>query len=296
LSGLFGSLAAGHIGHDGGHFAISRKYPLLNDIGVWGFFLATNPITWQHQHTFAHHSFTNDDEKDPDLNHYDCNLVILPDRDDNGSKNSNGAKIFSLMYIEFGFSTWALAWWIPMLFVFERTYYGIIEWTDVRRWHRTVQLLLHWLFYAFTILCVPFIVQKNSKLAILQILLHLYTGGILFSFFTQVGHLADVLLNTTLIAEQRNKRHPIAQQSWAAEQIVSTQNFNPLSHYMFYLSTGLSLQIEHHLFPYMNHCHLMKIQPIVEQTCNEYNVTYTKCSTWTETWDGLKEYLTKSIQ
>lgn len=34
------------------------------------------------------------------------------------------------------------------------------------------------------------------------------------------------------------------------------------------------IQIEHHLFPSVNHEHLPLIQPAVEQTCREFGVSY----------------------
>ena len=57
------------LGHDAGHYSVSH-HPWINDIGLWGASLIGNPITWQHQHTYAHHSFTNEVDADPDLHHY----------------------------------------------------------------------------------------------------------------------------------------------------------------------------------------------------------------------------------
>jgi fatty acid desaturase len=296
MSGLFSVLSAGHIGHDGGHFAISRRYPLLNDIGVWGFFLVSNPIIWQHQHTYAHHSFTNDEHRDPDLHHHNGQMLKRPDKEVTKNKNREGKRYHWRNIAKLGFAVFGLSWWLPILFVCDRTFYGITEWSDRRQWHRTGQLLLHWSLYAFIVFCVPFMVHQNSLLAIFQIVLQVYTAGIIFAMSTKVGHIADALLNTNVIAEQRTKRHLIAQQSWAAEQIVTTQDFDPQSYATFYFANGLSLQIEHHLFPSLNHCHLMKIQPIVEKTCNEYNVSYTKRSSWTEAWNDLLEYLDSLVK
>ena len=40
------------------------------------------------------------------------------------------------------------------------------------------------------------------------------------------------------------------------------------------LSNGLNYQIEHHLFPSINHEHLYLIQPVVKETCREFGVPY----------------------
>lgn len=34
------------------------------------------------------------------------------------------------------------------------------------------------------------------------------------------------------------------------------------------------MQIEHHLFPSVNHCHLHKLQPVVRELCKKHGVPY----------------------
>lgn len=71
---VFGWLM-GALGHDAGHHAASRN-PWVNEWGVWAMSLICNPILWQHQHTYGHHSFTNEFDRDPDLHHFDTLLRI----------------------------------------------------------------------------------------------------------------------------------------------------------------------------------------------------------------------------
>ena len=60
----------GALGHDAGHFAASHNSPVLNEWGVWAMTLICNPILWQQQHTYGHHSYTNEFGHDPDLHHF----------------------------------------------------------------------------------------------------------------------------------------------------------------------------------------------------------------------------------
>ena len=51
-------------------------------------------------------------------------------------------------------------------------------------------------------------------------------------------------------------------------------DFDSESFISSFLSFGLNFQIEHHLFPSINHDHHHKIAPIVKKICNKHNVPY----------------------
>jgi fatty acid desaturase len=88
---------------------------------------------------------------------------------------------------------------------------------------------------------------------------------------------------TAIVHEQQT-----GESSWAREQVETSNNFCTHSKLWFILSNGLNFQvrsiarvrvlralnvhaqIEHHLFPSVNHEHLHKISPIVEATCLEF--------------------------
>eukprot|EP00438_Fugacium_kawagutii_P000132 Skav218746 [mRNA] locus=scaffold1346:1014915:1015115:+ [translate_table: standard] len=44
---------------------------------------------------------------------------------------------------------------------------------------------------------------------------------------------------------------------------------------------GINYQIEHHLFPGISHVHYPQISPIVQKTCDDFNIPYNKHGTWT---------------
>ena len=44
-------------------------------------------------------------------------------------------------------------------------------------------------------------------------------------------------------------------------QVVTAQDFGHGSWFCYYFSGGLNYQIEHHLFPTVNHCHLPALSP-----------------------------------
>lgn len=75
--GVVSWLVAGTFGHEGLHYGISRRHPWLNHVlGFYSIGTIANPIIWKHQHTYSHHSFTNDHEQDPDCHHFERMLRI----------------------------------------------------------------------------------------------------------------------------------------------------------------------------------------------------------------------------
>merc|ERR1712151_689187 len=87
---------------------------------------------------------------------------------------------------------------------------------------------------------------------------------------------------TTTTTNNNNKIKWNKNKSWAASQIETSNNFATNSTLWHILSNGLNLQIEHHLFPGLNHCHLHLISNVVKETCNEFNVRYKNYDTWSD--------------
>ena len=62
--------------------------------------------------------------------------------------------------------------------------------------------------------------------------------------------------------------------SWAVHQVQTTVNFCHGNRIVTWLLGGLNYQIEHHLFPEINHCNYPGISKIVKATCVEYGIAY----------------------
>ena len=71
-------------------------------------------------------------------------------------------------------------------------------------------------------------------------------------------------------------------------QIITAQNFGKGSWFCQYYSGGLNYQIEHHLFPFVNHCHLPYLAPEVKKICLKHGVPYHEASGYV---DALKRHL-----
>ena len=52
------------------------------------------------------------------------------------------------------------------------------------------------------------------------------------------------------------------------------QDFGTQNWWCGFFSGGLNMQIEHHMFPCINHCHLPALQPKVMELCKRHGVEY----------------------
>jgi fatty acid desaturase len=298
----------GALGHDGGHFTVSRTYPLLNDMAVWAMCFLSNPMVWQHQHTYAHHSFTNDVHQDPDLHHFNTFLRV--------HKTFRYYNIYHYqkhpLYVFFAYTfvVFGTCIWIPWGILREGSLYGIVQWTDRHRPWRTLGVYLHLLCYTLFIVVVPFFVHKHWYTALLAVTVHISVSGVIFAIFSQVNHLNESSMpppngSSNIRYVQRkpvgdedyassfSDNPSVLSSSWAVQQIESSNNFCPKSSLWYYLSNGLNLQIEHHLFPNINHCHLHKIQPIVQSICAEYGIQYKCYDRWYDVMHATLQWLQK---
>ncbi|KAJ3391385.1 hypothetical protein HDU80_011055 [Chytriomyces hyalinus] len=116
---------------------------------------------------------------------------------------------------------------------------------------------------------------------------------LLFAIAPLIGFSCLFMLNT-----QINHLTPSAMKyqskDWTVHQIITAQNFgdpekNDVAWWFhFIFSGGLCLQMEHHIFPTVNHCHLPAVAKIVKATCKEYGVPYTRVNGY---YQGMKEYI-----
>ena len=252
--------------------------------------LLCNPVMWQHQHTYAHHSFTNSFEHDPDLHHFSTLLRVHRRFQQKGIYQYQRNLLFVI--IAYAFVVFGTCLWIPIGVMKEGTLYGVVEWNSDRlRPVRAASMLLHWIGYFAVVIVPPFYTHASVGSAIAAVAIHMSTSGLMFALFSQINHLNEASLDTEVSQRRKKDRRPELANSWAVSQIETSNNFATDSIFWHLLSNGLNLQIEHHLFPGLNHCHLHHITPVVKQTCEDYGVCYKSYSSWTEVFCATRSWL-----
>ena len=254
--------------------------------------LLCNPMLWQHQHTYAHHSHTNDFDQDPDLHHFETLLRVhrrFQNKDIHSWQRNPVYVTFAYMFVVFG-----TCFWIPLGMIQDgASLYGMVSWTDRKRPLRYLGFVLHVVAYFGIIMILPYFVHNSWLSAWAAVTAHVSTTGLIFAIFSQINHLNEASLNLKEQSESRTdeKQRALVADSWAAQQVETSNNFASQSTLWHFLSNGLNYQIEHHLFPGLNHCLLHHIAPIVEQTCDEYGVRYKSYETWNDIMQATLKWL-----
>ena len=105
----------------------------------------------------------------------------------------------------------------------------------------------------------------------------MYIGGFLFAHFVAGVTLGAVFQPAHVVPEAE---FPLPDEdltvegNWAIHQLMTTADFAQGNPIINWYVGGLNFQIEHHLFPNINHVHYPKLSKIVKQTAEEYGLPY----------------------
>jgi fatty acid desaturase len=133
----------------------------------------------------------------------------------------------------------------------------LINWNILNLTLVTLNIIVKLLYFKF------FFVDKLTKGLIYALTFYLIPQLlllVLFYTFTQVNHI--------------HSANFVADSNFYYHQIITATNIKTDSYIMRILSGGLNYQIEHHLFPSVNSCHLPEISKIVKKLCKKYNIKY----------------------
>jgi delta11-fatty-acid desaturase len=261
---------SGAMFHDGSHFAISQDWRIN-----WGmqyiYRVMSSPYDWLHQHIIGHHPYTNVHSKDPDLNHSSGELRLTENTKWSTVhiKQENKYFILSLLFLM------ALNIKNSLLLIFTQKYNNSLQKIPLELKYNLVQLLDIILYmYLFFILpfqiWTPFYAVKHAIIPYLLL-------TTIFTINSSVNHIQK----DSIKGQNKN---------WYIHQVTTANNFG--SHYPhYYTSIGLNYQIEHHLFPTINHCHLRDIQPIVKSLCEKYGILYHHTGGYKEALIGVYDHL-----
>lgn len=261
---LLGGLVAGigfNVMHDGSHGSFSTN-KWVNRIAASSIsLLGANHFMWNMKHNMLHHSFTNIDGVDDDIE-----IGILMRM----APTQKKYKMHRFQHFYFWFLYMLLyVFWI--FFTDYKKYFSQkignvplkkmntndhIEFWSVKVYHAAVFIVLPILAVGWVSWVVGFFTMS-------------LVAGFVLSIVFQLAHTVEDTVFP--IADIATNKLP---DEFAAHQIKTTANFATRNKLVSWLVGGLNFQIEHHLFPKVSHVHYPAISEIVKNVCREYQLQY----------------------
>ena len=260
--------------HTGSHSGICI-YPSVNKYISYIGFLYAQYHVWLLQHVFGHHQYTNIDNKDPDLNHFNCPEEKLPSFKIHKNHINNDNNLWKISLWSIFPSTSSFATSINRIkFYLDNKKIHTVDinkvFLDLIRDDRLIVQLLHIIFIG----CYPHGILKGFFALLWAWTIH----GNLFFTLTQVSHLNE---GSMVEVEKYKKKKDQEKVEWAIHQMLSTTDYAPDSSFLKILSVSLNYQIVHHMFPSIHPAHYPAIRKLLIPIAKKYDIDYEKRSSQT---------------
>lgn len=247
--------------HDACHGAYSRKQWVNEMLAGSLYLLGSNVLNWKIQHNVLHHTYTNIEGLDEDIEHKG------PIRLSENSK-IKGLHRFQHVYALFFYGLMTIAMLTnDFTRLWKYSKMGLLKTQGKNMRQEFIKMLLRKVVYLLVIIGLPLWLTSYS---IWQILLGFFVmhwvASIILSFVFQMAHVVEG-------AAQEDGSHDI-ETDWHVHQLRTTSDFARNSRLLSWYVGGLNFQIEHHLFPGICHIHYRDLALIVEKTAGDYNIPY----------------------
>ena len=245
--------------HDCLHFSLTSDWR----VNAWLPYLLpllSSPWLWYHQHVLGHHAYTNISYKDPDLAHAPQLLREHKSVSWKPLHLSQGT-VYRITLV------WSIAVSIGLNILndirtnLKLSYNNVVPYARLSK-PRFIAHIVGRICYLYIAFIWPFLYFSWSKALVWAIIPNI-GFSISFMINSQINHLT---LECSDACDTNFLKH----------QVLTARNFGMTSWFCGIYSGHLNYQIEHHLFPFVNHCHLPYLAPMVEKVCDKHNVPYRK--------------------
>ena len=247
--------------HDGGHGSFSAN-KFWNKIAAFSVnALGASAIMWHNKHNIIHHTYTNIDGVDNDIE-------IRPMLRMCSTQKKYKIHRYQHIYV------WFLYTQLLNIWVFATDYIKYFKKRVGSVAIKKMSTFDHFAFwtakigYYMMMIALPIYMVGFWPWLIGYLSLGMFAGLVLSVVF-QLAHTVEE--TAFPVPDGDNNR---IENEWAIHQIETTANFATKNKLLSWLVGGLNFQIEHHLFPKVSHIHYPAISKIIKRTCHEFNVKY----------------------
>ncbi len=249
--------------HDANHGAYSKNQNVNKVLGYLLNFIGGYPANWRIQHNVLHHSFTNVDGYDEDIQ---TGLMRF-----SPTQERKPIHRFQIFYGPFLYGLMTIYWVISKDFeqLIRYNKMNLLGSQKLTLKKGITELIFNKIWYTAITIVLPIIfLDIPWWQTILGFLLMHFVCGIILALIFQPAH---VIQETDFFEIDENGS---VENNWAIHQMKTTANFANKSIFFSWFIGGLNYQVEHHLFPNICHVHYRKISKIVKEVADEYGVPY----------------------
>jgi linoleoyl-CoA desaturase len=260
LFGLNMAAIGFNIMHDACHGSFSTK-GWVNEIFGWtNNFLGGNAFLWKLKHNIIHHTYTNIDGVDDDIN----NMPFLRQCSTQPLKPMHRFQS-AYMFVLYGFTSLFMFFMDYIKYFSKKVYTTALKPMDFKE---------HFMFWVGKLFFIAFYIV----LPIMLIGWKWWLAGFIISQFT-LGLTLAIVFQLAHVVEHAEFDaagvDPVKiENEWAIHQVKTTANFAFSNKLVTWFVGGLNYQIEHHLFPRISHIHYPEISKIVKATCEKFDLNY----------------------
>jgi linoleoyl-CoA desaturase len=248
--------------HDANHGAYFRSRR-FNHLMGWtaDALLGFSSYAWRVKHNVAHHTYTNVDGYDDDISQTPF-ARLMPTQEPKPWYRLQHLYIWPL------YSVMVLRWQTGAdIAALVRRRIGKSTMRMPRRWDLAGLLGGKALFIGWAIVA-PLLVYPWWVVAAGYVGYTMATSVVTATTF-QLAHCVEEANFTSAEELAANRR------IWAVHEVETTVDFCPRNAFLTWVLGGLNFQIEHHLFPRVQHTHYPHIAEIVSRNAAKYGVRYT---------------------
>lgn len=254
IHGVATALVGFNIMHDGAHQSFSRSRRLNQAAALTFNLIGSNRFYWAQKHNRNHHSFTNVENVDEDID------ALGLFRMSPGQKHHWFHRAQHI-YVWFLYPLTSLFWFFVLDYkAWARQKIGNRPFSHRQSLRDHGEFWLSKLVNISLYLLLPLYLLEGPQVLTGFLLMHAVLG-FLFAVVFQLAHVVDKAEFPQPDAQGRMS------DEWAVHQLRTTVDFAPDSRILTWALGGLNFQVEHHLFPRISHVHYPALHQQLSERC-----------------------------
>ncbi len=262
-----------NIMHDAGHNSFSDNKNLNSVLSYSLNLLGGNIYFWKLKHNIAHHTYTNINGED-----HDIEVKFMRIHHDQELKKHHKYQKFYFLAL-YGVSYFAWIFYQD----YEKYFRQKMSKSSDRFAFPLKEKFIFWFskIIHFSVFILVPILMVGIVPTILGLSIVCVVCGLCLAIVFQLAHVVE---HTEFKTVEQHK----VEDEWMIHQIQSTANFATKNKFLTWLLGGLNFQVEHHLFPKISHIHYPVINKLVKETCHEFNIKY---SEYGSLWSAFRSHV-----